>query len=237
MKNRRSLRQTILIVTTQDKDEESDEDKKFIQEPLTYENLMCYLSKVTLPSSLWAVHKESTGKFVIFSCLSDNTSDIFISTDKTIMFEGSLKAEIFVRGRRIDTPFITLQNVDSFETMDALLKQVDKFELCKGTGLDSALYSAECSLILDPRYRYRNSRCGKCATKRTHMKKTEAQRLRRAAARKREVVKNTVISRKQFKKKEIKYVDNEPEIDVNETSNYFDKEDQQFTDGEVDENT
>lgn len=232
MKTRRSTKEIILEVATQNKqDEEMEEgmvlkvclDESIEEETLTYENLiMCYWTKITLPSSLWAVHKEPSGKFIIFSCLSENTSDTFVSTEKVIMFEGSLKANIFVRGGKVEPSSLLQQNVETVEMMDALLKKVDELELCQGTGLENAPYSPECCLILDRKYR--NARCSNCATKRTLLKKTEAQRLRRAAAKQKEPTKNTVGSHKQSRKEEMEYLDDK----ATEMEDFFDNQDQHF---------
>ena len=215
MKTRQRIKKTLLEVGTLKRDAEMEEEvvtkeeeivQNFLQESLTYENLIMYhWTKVILPSSLWAVHKELTGKFIAFSCLSENTSDTFVSTEKAIVFEGSLKAEIFLRGKKMDLSSLVQQNTDTLETLDILLKEVDHLDLCKGTGLEMIRYSAECCLILDRKYR--NSRCSNCATKRTHLKKTEAQRLRRAAAKQKECSKNIVGSRKLSKIKEVEQLD------------------------------
>ena len=66
--------------------------------------------------------------------------------------------------------------------------------------------------------------------KRTHLKKTEAQRIRRAAAKQKEPMKNILGSRKQSKKKEVEYLDNRSDIEVAEMEDFFDKQDEHFTD-------
>ena len=63
------------------------EDKVKIQEilvpqsseSLTYETLCDRLwARVTLPSQLWAFHKEPSGKFIAFTHISENTSSTYI---------------------------------------------------------------------------------------------------------------------------------------------------------------
>ncbi|PSN40229.1 hypothetical protein C0J52_12060 [Blattella germanica] len=215
MKTRRGLRQTKeeeAIIHGKNEDEEVQEIKEevhfqpiFIEEQvnsLTYENLLDhYWTKAKLPSSLWAVHRETTGKFVAFSHISENTSKVFVSTDKMIMFDGTLEFEVFVRGKKVELTNLAQQNICTLEELDSLLHRLEVLRICKGTGLDNARYSPECLLILDRKYR--NSRCSNCATRRTHLKKTEAQRLRRAAARQKDSAKVSVESRRQPKKKDM----------------------------------
>lgn len=157
-------------------------------ETMTYETLRDeHGARVTLPSTLWSFHKEPTGKFVAFTHISENTSSTFVSTDKAVVFDGALEAEVYVRGKKV-----TLQNFQqntpvTVEELDVLLYNVEQLSLCKGTGLDSSRYSPDCCLFLERKYR--NSRCSNCSLKRTHLKKTEAQRLRRAAAKQKEPLK------------------------------------------------
>lgn len=157
-------------------------------ETLTYETLRDeHWIRVTLPSTLWAFHKEPTGKFVAFTHISENTMSTFVSTDKAVVFDGALKAEVYVRGKKV-TPQNFQQNTPkTVEELEVLLHSVESLSLCKGTGLDSSRYSPDCCLFLERKYR--NSRCSNCSLKRTHLKKTEAQRLRRAAAKQNEPLK------------------------------------------------
>jgi hypothetical protein len=164
-------------------------------ETLTYETLCDqHWTRVNLPSLLWACHKEPTGKFVAFTHVSENTSSMYISTDKAVIFHGTLEAEIYVRGKEVTSQSF-LQNAPvTMEELDILLRDVESLTLCKGTGLDVARYSPDCCLFLERKYR--NSRCSNCSLKRTHLKKTEAQRLRRAAAKQKEPLKQQTSSKK-----------------------------------------
>lgn len=157
-------------------------------ETITYESLRDeHWPRVTLPSMLWAFHKEPTGKFVAFTHISENTSSTFVSTDKAVVFDGALEAEVYVRGKKVTPQNFQHHTPMTVEDLDALLYNVESLSLCKGTGLDLSRYSPDCCLFLERKYR--NSRCSNCSLKRTHLKKTEAQRLRRAAAKQKEPLK------------------------------------------------
>lgn len=167
-------------------------------ETLTYETLRDqHWAGVDLPSQLWAYHREPTGKFVAFTHISENTSSTYVSTDKAIVFHGTLEAEIYVRGKKVTSQNFLQNSPLTMEELDILLRDVESLSLCKGTGLDVARYSPDCCLFLERKYR--NSRCSNCSLKRTHLKKTEAQRLRRAAAKQKEPVKQQTASRRQAK--------------------------------------
>lgn len=167
-------------------------------ETLTYETLRDQRwAGVNLPSLLWAYHREPTGKFVAFTHMSENTSSTYISTDKAVVFHGTLEAEIFVRGKKVTLQNLLQNTPVSMDELDILLRDVESLSLCKGTGLDVAQYSPDCCLFLERKYR--NSRCSNCSLKRTHLKKTEAQRLRRAAAKQKEPLKQQAVSRRQMK--------------------------------------
>lgn len=203
-KTRHSLRQAAAGEALELKKEEEVESQEILVpeavETLTYETLReQHWARVTLPSLLWAFHKEPTGKFVAFTHISENTSSTFVSTDKAVVFDGTLQAEIYVRGKKV-TPQNFLQNAPvTVEELDVLLHDVESLSLCKGTGLDAVRYSPDCCLFLERKYR--NSRCSNCSLKRTHLKKTEAQRLRRAAAKQKEPMKGQIASRRQAKMK------------------------------------
>jgi len=183
-------------------------------ESLTYETLRDQLwTRVTLPSQLWAFHKEPSGKFIAFTHISENTSSTYISTDKAVVFDGTLEAEIYVRGKKA-TPQNFLQNSPlTLEQLVGMLHDVESLSLCKGTGLDPDRYSPDCCLFLERKYR--NSRCSNCALKRTHLKKTEAQRLRRAAAKQKEPLKRQIPSKRQTRiKKDLDVSEGKSTVEV-----------------------
>lgn len=161
------------------------EEEEVDIETLTYETLRDqHWTGANLPTPLWAYHREPTGKFVAFTHMSENTSSTYISTDKAVVFHGTLEAEIYVRGKKVTSQNFLQNPPVTMEELDILLRDVELLNLCKGTGLDVARYSPDCCLYLERKYR--NSRCCNCSLKRTHLKKTEAQRLRRAAAKQKE---------------------------------------------------
>jgi hypothetical protein len=185
------------------KKEEEEVDTQEILVPeaiktLTYETLRDqHWAGVNLPSPLWAYHREPTGKFVAFTHISENTSSTYVSTDKAVVFHGTLQAEVYVRGKKVTSQKFPQNAPMTVEELDILLHDVESLSLCKGTALDVVRYSPDCCLFLERKYR--NSRCSNCSLKRTHLKKTEAQRLRRAAAKQKEPTKQQTASRRQAK--------------------------------------
>lgn len=215
-KTRRSRRQATageaLQPATEEETEETlqlkKEDKVETQEilvpesseSLTYETLRDqHWARVILPSELWAFHKEPSGKFVAFTHISENTSSTYVSTDKAVVFDGTLKAEIYVRGKKVAPQNFLQYAPVTVEQLVGMLRDVESLSLCKGTGLDADRYSPDCCLFLERKYR--NSRCSNCALKRTHLKKTEAQRLRRAAAKQKGPLKRQTASKRQTRMK------------------------------------
>jgi hypothetical protein len=194
-----------------------------ISEPLTYETLRDrHWARVTLPSQLWAFHKEPSGKFIAFTHISENTSSTYVSTDKAVVFDGTLEAEIYVRGKKA-TPQNFLQSAPvTLEQLDGMLHDVESLSLCKGTGLDADRYSPDCCLFLERKYR--NSRCSNCALKRTHLKKTEAQRLRRAAAKQKEPLKRQIPSKRQTRiKKDLEVSEGKSSVEVSNFEDFLEK--------------
>lgn len=197
-------------------------------ESLTYETLRDqHWARVTLPSQLWAFHKEPSGKFIAFTHISENTSSTYISTDKAVVFDGTIDAEIYVRGRKV-APQNFLQNAPvTLEQLDGMLHDVESLSLCKGTGLDADRYSPDCCLFLERKYR--NSRCSNCALKRTHLKKTEAQRLRRAAAKRKEPLKRQIASKRQPRiKKDLGVSEEKSSVDVSNFEDFLEKHESQL---------
>jgi hypothetical protein len=197
-------------------------------ESLTYETLRDrHWARVTLPSQLWAIHTESSGKFIAFTHISENTSSTYISTDKAVVFDGTLEAEIYVRGKKV-APQNFLQNAPvTLEQLDGMLHDVDSLSLCKGTGLDADRYSPDCCLFLERKYR--NSRCSNCALKRTHLKKTEAQRLRRAAAKQKEPLKRQIASKRQTRiKKDLEVSEEKSSVEVSNFEDFLEKHESQL---------
>lgn len=190
-------------------------------ETLTYETLRDHhWAGVDLPSLLWAYHRDPTGKFVAFTHISENTSSTYVSTDKAIVFHGTLDAEIYVRGKKVTSQNFLQSAPVSVEDLDILLRDVESLSLCKGTGLDVARYSPDCYLFLDRKYR--NSRCSNCSLKRTHLKKTEAQRLRRAAAKQKEPVRQQTGSRRHSKfKKDTELSEEKSSVEVTSLDDFL----------------
>ncbi|XP_069687541.1 uncharacterized protein [Periplaneta americana] len=162
------------------------QDEEFNQEEvLTFEALRDHLwVGVVLPTPLWGCHRDPAGKYVAFTHVSESTCGSYMSTDKAVLFDGCLEAEVFVRGRRVVPSNLAPSTPTLVRELSILLRNVEALSVCQGTGLDSAQYSPDCCLLLERKYR--NSRCSSCSLKRTHLKKTEAQRLRRAAAKQRQ---------------------------------------------------
>lgn len=208
------------------KKEEEEVDTKEILVPetiqtLTYETLRDqHWAGVNLPSLLWACHREPTGKFVAFTHISENTSSTYVSTDKAVVFHGTLEAEIYVRGKKVTSQNFSQNAPVTVEELDILLHDVELLSLCKGTGLDVARYSPDCCLFLERKYR--NSRCSNCSLKRTHLKKTEAQRLRRAAAKQKEPTKQQTASRRQAKfKKDTELPEDKSSVEVTSLEDFL----------------
>lgn len=205
-------------------------------ESLTYETLRDrHWARVTLPSQLWAFHKEPSGKFIAFTHISENTSSIYISTDKAVVFDGTLEAEIYVRGKKA-TPQNFFQNAPvTLEQLNGMLHDVELLSLCKGTGLDADRYSPDCCLFLERKYR--NSRCSNCALKRTHLKKTEAQRLRRAAAKQKEPLERHIPSKRQARiKKDLEVAEGKSAVEMSNFEDFLEQRESHLTgknDGQV----
>lgn len=240
-KTRRSHRQAAAGEAFQHADEEDTEEAPRLKEEereeevdtlaenieaLTYETLLDQQwTGANLPSLLWAYHREPTGRFVAFTHMSENTSSTYVSTDKAVVFHGTLEAEIYVRGKKVTSQNF-LQNCPvTMEDLDVLLREVESLSLCKGTGLDVARYSPDCCLFLERKYR--NSRCSNCSLKRTHLKKTEAQRLRRAAAKQKEPLKQQATSRRRIKCKETEISEEKSSVEdsLNDHESHIKEED------------
>lgn len=198
-------------------------------ESLTYETLRDHLwARVTLPSQLWAFHKEPSGKFIAFTHISENTSSTYVSTDKAVVFDGTLEADIYVRGKKA-TPQNFLHSAPvTLEQLVGMLHDVESLSLCKGTGLDADRYSPDCCLFLERKYR--NSRCSNCALKRTHLKKTEAQRLRRAAAKQKEPLNRQIPSKRQTRiKKDFEVSEGKSIVGVSNFEDFLEKHESHLT--------
>ncbi|KAK3923516.1 Elongation factor 4 [Frankliniella fusca] len=153
------------------KSQQEDNDNDFIcDKPLgLLDTLYESPGIVERPNSNWHIQKGPN--FVSYVCISDA-----IQIDRYVkIIQGASEQQIFLLQKQI----MQSHKVTTLENFQDLLKQVDSFRACPGTGYDSCERSDTCSTYLAPSGSKTRlpPRCFDCAKQRAHIAKAISRQL------------------------------------------------------------
>lgn len=85
--------------------------------------------EVTLPNTLWGVHRDPNRTFIVFSYFDGKTC----STSKLIHLDSSMNVHIYIRGKMVNKYLCSL----SIEYLTSLVSQVDEYRICENFDVNS----------------------------------------------------------------------------------------------------
>lgn len=85
--------------------------------------------EVTLPNTLWGIHRDPNRTFIVFSYFDEKTC----STSKLIRLDNGMNTHIYVRGKMINKYLANL----SIEYLTNLVNQVDEYRVCEKFDLNN----------------------------------------------------------------------------------------------------
>lgn len=90
--------------------------------------------EVTLPNTLWGIHRDPNRTFIVFSYFDNKTC----STSKLIHLDNSMNTHVYVKGKLVNKYMSNL----SIEYLTNLVSQVDEYRIC-----DKFDFNSKCDVV------------------------------------------------------------------------------------------
>lgn len=96
-----------------------------VDDPTLFDGIYEDIYEVTLPNTLWGVHRDPNRMFIVFSYFDAETC----STSKLVHVDSAMNAQIYVRGKSIKK-WLSSSSL-SIEYLTSLVSEVDEYRICE----------------------------------------------------------------------------------------------------------
>lgn len=123
-----------LIRNNQRTDSQTDELNYDCVDAALFDGIYEDIYEVTLPNTLWGIHRDPNRTFIVFSYFDDKTC----STSKIIRLDNGMNTHIYIRGKMVNKYLSNL----SIEYLTNLVSQVDEYRIC-----DKFDFNSKCEVV------------------------------------------------------------------------------------------